>query len=166
MSSHLFIRTLGIFDKGLIVPQYDLLLGLPRWCSDKESNYQCTKCKGRRFDPWARKIPWRRKWQPTPVFSPEKYQGKRSLAVYSLWGCKESDTTEPLNNNDSRKYFSSEWKVKKYCHWNWPPLFYLGLEDWTLYGCPKECGQKPQPGAPWTCLSHMLTGPYVILKWK
>ena len=55
---------------------------------------------------------------------------------------------------------------KKYCHWNWPPLFYLGLKDWTLYGCPKECGQKPQPGAPWTCLSHMLTGPYVILKWK
>ena len=46
------------------------------------------------FDPWVGKIPWRRKWQYTPVFLPEKFHGQRSLAVYSLWGLKESDTTE------------------------------------------------------------------------
>ena len=45
------------------------------------------------FDPWVRKIPWRRKWQPTPVFLPGKSQGQRSLAGYSPWGHKESDTT-------------------------------------------------------------------------
>jgi len=39
------------------------------------------------------KIPWRRKWQPT-VFLPGESHGKRSLASYSLWGRKESDTTE------------------------------------------------------------------------
>ena len=33
-----------------------------------------------KFNPWVRKIPWRRKWQPTPVFSPGKYHGQRSLA--------------------------------------------------------------------------------------
>ena len=42
----------------------------------------------------SRKIPWRRKWQPTPVFLSRKSQGQRSLAGYSLWGCKESDMTE------------------------------------------------------------------------
>ena len=46
------------------------------------------------FDPWVRKIPWSRKWQPTPVFLPEKYHGQRSLVDYSPWGYKELDTTE------------------------------------------------------------------------
>ena len=35
------------------------------------------------FDPWVRMIPWRKKWQPTPVFLPEKSLGQRSLAGYS-----------------------------------------------------------------------------------
>ena len=38
--------------------------------------------------------PGRRKWQPAPVFLPGKFHGQRSLASYSTWGCKESDTTE------------------------------------------------------------------------
>ena len=45
-------------------------------------------------DPWVRKIPWGRKWQPTPVFLPGKFHGQRSLASYSPWGLKESDITE------------------------------------------------------------------------
>ena len=36
-----------------------------------------------RFDHWVGKIPWRRKWQPTPVFLPEESHGQRSLAGYS-----------------------------------------------------------------------------------
>ena len=36
---------------------------------------------------------WRREWQPTPVFLPGEFHGQRSLAGYSPWGCKESDTT-------------------------------------------------------------------------
>ena len=40
--------------------------------------------------------PWRRKWQPTPVFLPGKPHGQRSLVGYSPWGCKELDTTERL----------------------------------------------------------------------
>ena len=47
-------------------------------------------------DPWVQKIPWRRKWQPPPVFLPGKSYGQRSLAVYSPWGRKELDTTEQL----------------------------------------------------------------------
>ena len=47
-------------------------------------------------DLWVRKIPWRRKWQFTPVLLPGKSHGQRSLVGYSPWGCKESDTTERL----------------------------------------------------------------------
>ena len=46
------------------------------------------------FDPWVRKIPWRRKWQPAPVFLPGKPHGHRSLAGYSPKGRKESDMTK------------------------------------------------------------------------
>ena len=42
--------------------------------------------------------PWRRKWQPTPVFVPGVFHGQRSLAGYSPWGCKELDTTEETAN--------------------------------------------------------------------
>ena len=48
------------------------------------------------FNSWVRKIPWRREWQPTPVFLPGEFHGQRSMAGYSSWGCKESDTTEQL----------------------------------------------------------------------
>ena len=41
---------------------------------------------------WVRKIPWRRKWQPAPVFLPEESHGQRSLVGYGPWGHKESDT--------------------------------------------------------------------------
>ena len=42
------------------------------------------------------KIPWKRKWQPTPVFLPGKFHGQRGLVGYSPWGHKESDMTEWL----------------------------------------------------------------------
>ena len=48
------------------------------------------------FDPWAKKIPWRRKWQPTPVFLPGESQGQQGLVGCRLWGCTESDTTSDL----------------------------------------------------------------------
>ena len=49
---------------------------------------------GNGFDPWVGKIPWRRVWQPTPVFLPGESHGQSSLAGYSPWGRKELDTTE------------------------------------------------------------------------
>ena len=57
--------------------------GLPRWLRSKKSTW---KCRRRRFNPWVRKIPWRRKWQPTPVFLPRRSHWQRSLAGYSPWG--------------------------------------------------------------------------------
>ena len=48
------------------------------------------------FHPWFGKMPWRREWLPTPVFLPGESHGQSSLAGYSPWGFKESDTTEQL----------------------------------------------------------------------
>ena len=45
------------------------------------------QCRPPRFDPWVRKISWRREWQPTPVFLPGGFHGQRSLVGYSPWGC-------------------------------------------------------------------------------
>ena len=45
------------------------------------------------FDPWVGKIPWRRKWQSTPVLLPGKYHCQRSLVGCSPWGHKESEIT-------------------------------------------------------------------------
>ena len=55
------------------------------------------QCRRPRFHPWVGKIPWRRKWQYTPVLLPGKSHGQRSLVGYSLWGRKESDMTERLH---------------------------------------------------------------------
>ena len=45
--------------------------------------YEYVQCKRPGLDPWVRKIPWRRKWQPTPVFLPGESHGRRSLVGYS-----------------------------------------------------------------------------------
>ena len=62
--------------------------GLPRWLSGKEFTCQCRRHRRCGFDSWVGKIPWRRKWQPTPVFLPEKFHGPRSLVGCSPLGCR------------------------------------------------------------------------------
>ena len=69
----------------------------PGGASGKEPASQCRRTKRLGSNPWVGKIPWRRKWQPTPVFLPGESHGQRSLAGYSPRGCKESDTTEQLS---------------------------------------------------------------------
>ena len=70
--------------------------GLPLWFTRPRIHLQCRRP---RFDPWVRKISWRRReWQPTPVFlTGEKFHGQRSLAGYRPQGCKESEMAEWLN---------------------------------------------------------------------
>ena len=68
-------------------------MGLSKWHSGKE--YACP-CKGQRFDLWVGKIPWRRKWQRTPVFFPGKSHGqRRQRVVHDL----ESRITEKEMSN-------------------------------------------------------------------
>ena len=62
--------------------------------SGKEHACQCRRHKRLWFDPWVRKIPWKRAWQPTLIFLPGASLGQRSLVGYVPKGCKESDTAE------------------------------------------------------------------------
>ena len=55
------------------------------WLSSQQSTCQCRRLK---FDPWTRKILWKKRWQRTPIFLPGKSHGQRSLAGYSPWCCK------------------------------------------------------------------------------
>ena len=82
------------------------ITAFPGGANGKESTCQGRRCKRLRYDPWVRKIPWRRKWQPTPVFLPGKFYGQRSLAGYSLWDHKKPDTTEGL---------SATWEYYRQC---------------------------------------------------
>ena len=52
--------------------------------------------------------PWRRKWQPTPILFPGKFQGWRSLVGYSPWDRKESDTTEQLHISENIRAITSD----------------------------------------------------------
>ena len=76
-----------------------MLMGLSWWLRQWR---MCLQCGRPSFNPWVGKIPWRREWLPTLVFLPGEFLGQRSLAGYSSWGHKESDTTEPLS-------FSCTW---------------------------------------------------------
>ena len=77
----------------LLCTVYTLMQDFPGGSDGKVS--QCGRLG---FDPWVGKIPWRRKWQPTPVLLPGKFHGQRSLVGYSPWGRKELDMTEQLHS--------------------------------------------------------------------
>ena len=59
------------------------------------------------FNPWVSKIPWRRAWQPTPIFLPGEPHGQRSLAGHSPWGHKELDMTEQLTHTNLESKYSA-----------------------------------------------------------
>ena len=64
-----------------------IFIGFSRWLSGKEPACQCRRCKRCGFNPWVGKRPWRRAWQPTPVFLPGEFHRRRSLVGNSPWGC-------------------------------------------------------------------------------
>ena len=75
--------------------------GFPGGTSGKESACHYRRHKRHSFDPWVGKIPWRRKWQPIPVFLPGASHGLRCQQDYSPWGCKVSDTSEATEHSPS-----------------------------------------------------------------
>ena len=64
-----------------------------------------------RCDPWVEKIPWRKEWQPTPVFLPREFHGQRNLVGYSPWNCKESDMTERLTLSLFFRHSKAKFKI-------------------------------------------------------
>ena len=82
--------------------QRSCLTELPWWLRGQRICLQCRRHRWHGLDPWIRKIPWRRKWQPTPVFLPGKFYGQGSLVGYSPWGSQRvwhDWVTKPNNSN-------------------------------------------------------------------
>ena len=82
-------------------------------CSGKEFACRWRRCRRFGFNPWVRKIPWRRKWQPTPVFLPEKLHGQRSLwavvrGVTKTWTWL-SDWAHALCARELQKGMNTSW---------------------------------------------------------
>ena len=75
-SSVLHISFFFLVRLGIIRYTFTLYLGLPWWLSDKES---ACPCRRHSLYPWVGKIPWKRKWQPTPVFLSGKSHGENNL---------------------------------------------------------------------------------------
>ena len=87
--------------------------GLPWWLSGKESI--CQAGNAGLIDPWVGKIPWRRKWHPTPVFLPGKSHGHRCLAGCGPWGCKRFG-----HNLVTNQYKNHSIKTLPWCSFVFP----------------------------------------------
>ena len=81
-----------------------IILEFPRRHSGKESACQCRSYKRWRFNPWVRKIPWSRKWQPLLRVLPGKFCGQGSLVGYGLCYHKETDITEQQSTHTRLQY--------------------------------------------------------------
>ena len=133
------------------------------------------------FDPWVRKIPWRRAWQPTPVFLPGESHGQRGLAGCGPWGRTESDTTEvvkqqqqQLSTGETLNNFSQDQETLAYGPASRSILSSLLLSfpmvltgSWThsqknvgTYGPLPRSGQEKPPAKPHrfsNALPHSIT---------
>ena len=103
------------------------ILVFPRWHSGKDSACQCSRCKRLGFDPWVRKILWSRKWQPTLVFLPGKFHGRRSP-----WDHRESDMTEQLSTHTHIRCYVCKQV------WN-PPLVLMLLSLYSVLYLSLTC---------------------------
>ena len=111
--------------KQLVYPDHRILFitkkkwGLSWWFSGKESTCDAGDAA---FNPCVRKILWRRKWQPTPVYLPREFHGQRSLVGYSAWGHKRVEvwlrewttttkkwTLKPLRDTKKKFFFSFQY---------------------------------------------------------
>ena len=88
--------------------------GLPGGASGKEPAYQRKRLEKHRFNPRDRKTPWRRQWQPAPIFLPGESLVQRNLSGYSPWGRKESDTTEATQHARTHAHTHTHTANKNY----------------------------------------------------
>ena len=82
------------------------LFGLPRWFSGQDSACQCRWCGRRRFDPWVRKIPWRRKGNPIQ-YSCQENSVDRGAWQATVHGDTESDTLSTHTQTHTTEYLES-----------------------------------------------------------
>ena len=93
------------------------------------------RCRRHGLDPWVGKIPWRRKWHPTPLFLPGKSHGQRSLAGCSPWGRKRG--RQDLATKQQQRLFWCHMEVATETIWPtelkiFTVIFLMGKVCWSL----------------------------------
>ena len=98
----------------------------------------CLQCGRPKFEPWVRKILWKRAWLTTPVFLPGEFHGQRSLAGYSPWDHKEVDTTEQLTHTHTHTHTGSLCSIKK------GRKISSSQNKWNGWNATSTCPHSPQ----------------------
>ena len=130
------LKRKAILQNRFVTDQEDI--GIPYWLRWLRA---CPQFWRHEFDPWVWKTPWRKKWQPIPVFLPGKSHGWRSLAGYSPQDRKELDTTEWLHFHFSlssrhKKNSNNIVTWKKWEHF-FLPLPPVRAEDCSVMNKPR-----------------------------
>ena len=138
--------------------------GLPSWLRQW---IICLQCRRPGFDPWVGKIPWRRKWLPTPAFLPGEFHGQRSLVGYSPWGHKELDMLEWLSTYAHTILITLFWYFFVFRHTRSlkagsnPPILYSKGLHWNV-GCARP--HLPLNHLQFTlCASDHLLSPIIVI---
>ena len=108
------------------------------------------------LNPWIGKIPWRRAWQPTPVFLPGESPWTEGPGRHNPWGCKKSDTTEWLSTWTSTHLLTTELVCSLFSH------------QWGLPGPPcLSSVASPNPHQTVSFSSNMVSSwPYYLAYWS
>ena len=116
----------------------------PKWLSGKEYTCQCRRHGGCGFNPWVRKIPWRRAWPLTPAFLPGGSHRQRGLAVYSLWGPKSQTQLKWLSTHTQGLELLSQREKMCPCFSDLQSFTAIPIPNsvktwtiWALFSCPK-----------------------------
>ena len=108
--------------------------GSGSWVSKREADWESASWisghRRRGFSPWIRKVPWKRKWQPTPVILPGESHGQRSLVGYSPWACKETRRSDSTTTTTKAR----RWTQKMYLLICWYLTLKANSSQWLTHG--------------------------------
>ena len=141
----------------LLVPSK---FGLPWWHSGKESACQWKRCRKCGFDLWVGKIPWRRKWKPTPVFLLGESHGQRSLTA-RVQEVSESGMTDQLSMHARPSKLATRFLSRNhssYLTWGVVLPRWQHCVEQNVVNQTKNLGQETLAKNVWQCPPVMETG--------
>ena len=146
---------------------YTPVCWLSQWLKQKRICLSVSRCRRSGFDPWKGNVPWRRKWQATPVLLPGESHGQRSLVSYCPWGSQRAGHDQSLKHHSAHVcngFFFIIYRVvplSPQCTWR---IFPSSPKESPVL----ECGQSPpHPHCPASTnlLPASLDLPVLKFKW-